>query len=250
MTTVTFPLLDRKPITYESAEQYEHNIIRRISWFPATRELYNHLWSTRQRRAIASLTALHVGLDPERQHARCIVQKPETWIHGSFNICIPVHVLDRAGDLTRKVLIRCPMAHKLAEDHYPGTVNEKLGTEVATYIWMQQHCQQVPIPNLLGFGFTDGRHVCFYRFSPPFLLCLPALYSPLISVHPSVPAADIHPLDEGFVAEDLHIPSPPCPLTIHSSSIRSQTQDWLHSSRLYRTDFWSDAVYDLQDAAS
>ncbi|KND92742.1 hypothetical protein TOPH_02888 [Tolypocladium ophioglossoides CBS 100239] len=154
----TFPLLNRDPITFQSAARHEDHIINHISWFPATQKLYGYLWAAPQRRAISSLTALHLGLDPERQFARCVVQQPETWIRGSFNVCIPVHVQDDSGRLTRKVLMRCPMAHKLAEHHYPGTVDEKLSSEVSTYIWMQQHCHDVPIANLLGFGFTDGRH--------------------------------------------------------------------------------------------
>lgn len=155
--TTTFPLLNRDPITFTSAARHEDHIINRIAWYPATQALYDYLWAPPQRRAIASLTALHLGL--EQQHARCVVQKPATWIRGSFNICIPVHVHDEAGRPTRKLLVRCPMGHKLAEDRYPGTVDEKLSTEASTYIWMQQHCPEIAIPDLLGFGFTDGRHV-------------------------------------------------------------------------------------------
>lgn len=60
---------------------------------------------------------------------------------------------------TRKVIMRCPMPHKLAEARYPGTVDEKLSCEVGTYAWMQENSPNVPIPYLFGFGFSDGRHV-------------------------------------------------------------------------------------------
>ena len=34
----------------------------------------------------------------------------------------------------RKLVLRCPMAHKFSENRYPGTVDEKLRCEVGTYI--------------------------------------------------------------------------------------------------------------------
>ncbi|KAG7120734.1 hypothetical protein HYQ45_014778 [Verticillium longisporum] len=36
-------------------------------------------------------------------------------------------------------------------------MDEKLRCEVATYIWIQEHCPDIPIPKLHAFGFTDGR---------------------------------------------------------------------------------------------
>jgi hypothetical protein len=159
MTGTTIDLLNSGPIDYESAARREDNVIHQISWVPATRKLYRYLWDPTQRRAIASLTAHHLGLDPKRQDACCVVQNTQAWIRGSFNVCIPVGVHDRSGDVIRKVLMRCPMGHKLAENRYPGTIDEKIGAEVATYVWMQEHCPDVPIPPLLGFGFSDGRQV-------------------------------------------------------------------------------------------
>jgi len=76
-------------------------------------------------------------------------------MHGSFNVCIPVHVEDSASNVIRKVLMRCPLPHKLAGRHYPGTVDEKLNCEAATYAWIQEHCPEVPIPHLIDFGFSD-----------------------------------------------------------------------------------------------
>ncbi|KAH8593060.1 hypothetical protein B0O99DRAFT_715281 [Bisporella sp. PMI_857] len=41
---------------------------------------------------------------------------------------------------------------------YPGTVDEKLSSEAGTYVWMQDRCPDVRIPQLYGFGFSDRRY--------------------------------------------------------------------------------------------
>lgn len=59
------------------------------------------------------------------------------------------------------------IALALAEDRYPGTVDEKMRCEVAAYVWIQKNCPEVPIPNLLGFGFPGGSNVGHDRKRPP-----------------------------------------------------------------------------------
>jgi hypothetical protein len=51
------------------------------------------------------------------------------------------------------------MPHALAESAYPGTIDEKIGCEVATYAWIEDNCPTIPIPHLWGFTFSDGRTV-------------------------------------------------------------------------------------------
>jgi hypothetical protein len=51
---------------------------------------------------------------------------------------------------------------------YPGTVDEKLSSEAGTYVWMQDRCPDVRIPQLYGFGFSDRRyviHLCYLKAS-------------------------------------------------------------------------------------
>ncbi|KAL2755825.1 hypothetical protein ACRALDRAFT_1033775 [Sodiomyces alcalophilus JCM 7366] len=204
MTTVKFPLYKRLPIGFESAKEHEDDIILRIRLEEVAQKLFEHLW-TERRRAIASVAALHAGLDPHLQDQRCVVQEPETWIRGSFNICIPVQILDQDGSVTRTLLVRCPMSHKLAEAQYPGTVDEKVSTEVATYVWMQEHCPDVRIPMLLGFGFTDGRHFTHVGGQPFYIRWARAawrrlhilLRRPLLSQY--VPVRSCHALETGYV---------------------------------------------------
>lgn len=50
-------------------------------------------------------------------------------------------------------MLRCPLPSKLAEDRYPGTVEEKMRGEVAAYAFMQQYCPNIRVPQLYGFSF-------------------------------------------------------------------------------------------------
>ncbi|OAA42761.1 hypothetical protein NOR_04892 [Metarhizium rileyi] len=44
----------------------------------------------------------------------------------------------------------------LADLDAPGNSDEKLRTEIATYVWLEENCPDVPIPTLHAFGFPDG----------------------------------------------------------------------------------------------
>ncbi len=150
----TLGLLNRNPITYESAAEREDNVIHQLAYVAQTNNLYEYLWG--QRQSIKALTALHLGLASEDA---CLVLDRSTWIRGAFNICIPIQVEEMSSGVSRKVLMRCPMPHKLAEARYPGTGDEKISCEVGTYAWMQDNCPDIRIPHLFGFGFSDNRHV-------------------------------------------------------------------------------------------
>lgn len=83
----------------------------------------------------------------------------DSWRRGSFNRAIPVYVpLDGDQD-GRRIWIRFPLPYKIGEASHPGNAREKLETEVATYIWLQDNCPDVPIPTLYGFGLGDGARV-------------------------------------------------------------------------------------------
>jgi hypothetical protein len=112
----TLKLLNRNPITYESAVNDEDNIISKVADVAHTNNLYEYLWE--QRRSIEALTAHHLRLASKES---CLVLSQSTWIRGSFNVCVPVEVKETPGSASRKVLMRCAMPHKLAEATYPGT---------------------------------------------------------------------------------------------------------------------------------
>jgi len=68
-------------------------------------------------------------------------------------------------------------AHKLAEAKYPGTVDEKLSSEVGGHAWMQHRCLDIRIPHLYGFYFSDHRHVTCHTY------CLIALVLTMLLVY-------------------------------------------------------------------
>jgi hypothetical protein len=152
----TLKLLNRHPITYESAAKHEDNVINQLAYVAQTNNLYEYLWE--QRGSIEALTPHHLGLASKDT---CLVFDRCTWIRGGFNVCIPIEVKETSNSVFRKVLMRCPMPHKLAEARYPGTGDEKISWEVGTYAWMQDNCPHIRIPHLFGFGFSfsDHRHV-------------------------------------------------------------------------------------------
>ncbi|OAF54176.1 hypothetical protein VC83_09550 [Pseudogymnoascus destructans] len=141
----------RNPITFESAEKVEANVIRQLGYGPAAAELRQELW--KERREIEAIAKHHLGLGSELSYT---VLEQSTWIQGGFNICVPIEA--NLGKLSKKLIFRCPMPHKLAESIYPGTVDEKLSCELGAYMWMQDKCPDIRIPHLYGFGFSDSRH--------------------------------------------------------------------------------------------
>lgn len=139
--------------TFDSACEDEGNLLLRLHQRAAAESLRPLLWD--QRDSIVDLVRQHLRL---ARCDACVVLPPESWIQGGFNICILVQVTRRGG-ITKKYIFRCPMPHKLAEDYYPGTIDEKVSCEAASYVWMQEHCAEIRIPHLYAFGFTDGNHV-------------------------------------------------------------------------------------------
>ncbi|KAH7418655.1 hypothetical protein BKA64DRAFT_717335 [Cadophora sp. MPI-SDFR-AT-0126] len=155
----TIELDHRRPITYESALKKDTNLISEAAYFEAATELYQSLWD--QRQIIQALVKHHLRLS---NRDTCIVSPKDQWIRGSFNVCIPIKV--RSSSCHKKLIFRCPMPHKLAEHQYPGTVDEKLGSEVGAYVWLEHQCRDIRIPHLYGFGFTDHRHFVHEKQRP------------------------------------------------------------------------------------
>ncbi|OIW33075.1 hypothetical protein CONLIGDRAFT_628013 [Coniochaeta ligniaria NRRL 30616] len=111
---------------------------------------------------IEALVRYHLGID------WCYVCTTEIWKAGSFNVVLPVLVRAKGCRGNERVYVRFPLPYKLGEAQHPGNVEEKLRTEIATYTWLQEHCSDVPIPVLHGFGLPDG--TCFsYPQNTPFL---------------------------------------------------------------------------------
>jgi hypothetical protein len=84
----------------------------------------------------------------------CRLSVREVWRSGSFNVAIPIRL-----PKMRTIFLRLPLPYRIGEDKCPGNAEEKLRTEIAAYLWLQEHCPDVPIPVLHAFGLPDGSTV-------------------------------------------------------------------------------------------
>ncbi|CRK42141.1 hypothetical protein BN1708_008672 [Verticillium longisporum] len=133
-----------------SAADIETNLVLYLQHERAAADFQNHLWNQRTQLALLVRNALHL-----RPEDYCEICSRQSWIQGGFNVCVMVAVKSSGRSTT--YVLRCPFPHRVAESQYPGTMDEKLRCEVATYIWIEEHCRDIPIPKLHAFGFTDGR---------------------------------------------------------------------------------------------
>ncbi|KAH7317351.1 hypothetical protein BKA65DRAFT_570915 [Rhexocercosporidium sp. MPI-PUGE-AT-0058] len=92
---------------------------------------------------IENLVRCHLGIN------WCHVCVMEIWKSGSFNVWHD------------KVFVRFPLPYKLGEANNPGNLEEKLRTEVAAYIWLQEQCPDVSIP-IYTASFTHPRNAPFF----------------------------------------------------------------------------------------
>lgn len=150
---MTLSLSGGETFSLSAATKNERNILSRLQRSHATEQLRQDLWGERTR--IEALVANHLR---RMSPSACTVQPTNTWFKGQFNICVVVHI--QLGDQTlSKMIFRCPMAHKVGEQYTPGSVDEKMRTEVATYAWIEANCPEIPIPCLRGFGFSRSLQV-------------------------------------------------------------------------------------------
>ncbi|PGG97090.1 hypothetical protein GX51_07491 [Blastomyces parvus] len=111
-----------------------------------------------EKEQIQKLVASHCGLsNPDMVEVSNMGDSPTslTWRYGSFNVCIPV-TINAGSHLPAKMAFRVPLLHKIGEEAFPGNAEEKVRTEAATYIWIQENCPDIPIPSLRGFGVPGG----------------------------------------------------------------------------------------------
>jgi hypothetical protein len=148
----------RKDITYSVAKDEEVNILHQLGYYEQQTQFFAHLNS--RRTWMKAIVAYHLGLksSTERFH----IAEPEDWLHGSFNVCVPVTIDDWPGrkQQGQRVLIRFPLPYRIGEAFRPGNGDEKIQCEAGTYAWLQQNCPDIPIPRLYGFATSTGETVC------------------------------------------------------------------------------------------
>jgi len=154
-------LLGRQ-ITLAEAREEEDDILQQLG-YPQQRIQFCVSLLSREDE-ILHLVAFHLNIDRKT----CTLSPVDEWRHGSFNFSIPIYINWRGRT---RVILRVPLPYKVGESQYPGNIDEKLRCEAATYIHIQKHCPDVPIPKMWGFGFTDGSNVhlssAFYTISLP-----------------------------------------------------------------------------------
>ncbi|KAJ5930962.1 hypothetical protein N7466_006455 [Penicillium verhagenii] len=142
----------RGEITYAAAKEQDANILHELGYRDQKIRFFTQL--DRNRDLIKTIVAHHLGLASTDQ---CRVVDVGDWIHGSFNVCIRVDVVDLKGNVERQVMIRFPLPYRIGEKCCPGNADEKVRCEVGTYAWLKENCPTVPIPHLYGFGLSSGK---------------------------------------------------------------------------------------------
>ncbi|PWY93952.1 hypothetical protein BO94DRAFT_612638 [Aspergillus sclerotioniger CBS 115572] len=145
MSRPSLPLL-RGTTTLESALEEEEDMLLDLDYPEQRIDFFVSLYS--RRTDIEKIAAGHLGL------RSCRLGAVNEWIHGSFNVCIPIYVSDETRP---RAVVRFPLPYKVGEIKNPGNVDEKLRCEAATFIWMREHCPEIPIPRLWGFGLVRGQ---------------------------------------------------------------------------------------------
>lgn len=103
-----------------------------------------------------SIVDHHLAASPDA----CSIAGPDHWLHGSFNVCIPVAVFSSrgkkypSGDAPISVTISC------RRSVCPSNSDEKLRCEAGAYAWLQTNATDVPIPKMYGFALSTGETVC------------------------------------------------------------------------------------------
>ncbi|EDN05885.1 predicted protein [Histoplasma mississippiense (nom. inval.)] len=118
-------------ITLSNAEVEEEDMRAELQYTQKRGILYTELDS--QKKEIQRLVASHCGFAcPDPVQVPKMVEQVNNklmWLHGSFNI---------------------------GEEEFPGNAEEKIRSEAATYIWINENCPDLPIPKLRGFGVPGG----------------------------------------------------------------------------------------------
>lgn len=181
------PITPRKPhkallrgfITLSGAEDEEEDMRVELQYTEKRGEFYAEI--QKKQKDIRSVVASHCGLaNPDLVHVPDIFdEKKVLWIHGSFNVCIPVSIKQPGRSLPARMAFRVPLPYKAGEDFYPGNCEEKLRSETATYIWIDKNSPDVPIPTLRGFGVPGGLSVSAGILQPLVLFLMRMLVLPV-----------------------------------------------------------------------
>ena len=143
--------LPREDITYSVARDREVNVLHQLEYCDKKDRFFDCLY--RKRNLMQAVVAHHLSLQlPDA----CNIADMSEWLHGSFNVCVPVTISTWQG---KRVLLRFPLPYRVGDSFQPGNGDEKIRCEAGTYAWLDQNCPEVPIPRLYGFALSTGQTV-------------------------------------------------------------------------------------------
>ena len=144
----------REEVTFSDVNTREDNVLHLLTYHDQQTRFFAEL--ERQHDLIATTVAYHMNIASDN----CSVASLAEWLHGSFNVCIPVHIKDGR---TPRVILRIPLPYRVGEKFQPGNADEKIRCEAGAYAWLSEYCPTVPIPKLYGFGLSTGKAVRSHR---------------------------------------------------------------------------------------
>lgn len=139
----------RQNITYSMAKKEETNILHELGYWPQQNAFFDYIHEHRS--LLAEIVAHHLGI----HSSVCQVADMSDWLHGSFNLCVPVFIRNSS-----RVLVRFPLPYRVGDNFRPGNSDEKVRCEAGTYAWLQEECPTVRTPRLYGFALSTGKVVC------------------------------------------------------------------------------------------
>jgi len=113
-------------ITLDEALQEERNMLHRLTYWQKKFDFLLYLYE--QKEEIESVVSSHLCL---KRTLECRLTDPVDWIHGNFNLCLPVLIKSSGIEPLRRVIIRFPLPFKLGELEFPGNSDENLRCEAA-----------------------------------------------------------------------------------------------------------------------
>lgn len=141
----------RREVTYSDVKNEEFNILHQLGYHVEQTQFFAHLHGNRN--WMKTIVTRHLGL---RSSAECHVADMDNWLHGSFNVCVPITIDSWGG---KRVLMRFPLPYRIGEAFRPGNCDEKIRCEAGAYAWLEKNCPDVPIPQLYGFALSTGEMV-------------------------------------------------------------------------------------------
>ncbi|KAJ9347616.1 hypothetical protein DTO027B9_9038 [Paecilomyces variotii] len=158
-------------ITYSQAKDEEVNIVHQLGYCSRRNDFFGFIRARRS--LIEKKVAHHLKVSSNSCHAADI----DSWMHGSFNLCVPVEVEDFGH-----VIIRFPLPYRVGDSFHSGNSDEKIRCEAGTYAWIYQCCPNIPIPRLHGFALKSGQGFTTLQRLPLFRRLLHRSYCWLLSL--------------------------------------------------------------------